>query len=163
MSACIIIAQVVMIPVALIASRLTDRIGRKPLFLVGFGVLSTRGALFALNGNPLYLIGVQSLDGVGAAIFGVLWVLIISDLAVGTGRFKIMQGSIIAAWNLGAFFSNFVAGWLAKVAGYRITFLSLGALAALGFVFFAVFMPETRNPLTPKCEDVSSVGGTTVA
>jgi MFS family permease len=161
MSACMIIAQAVMIPVALIAARLTGQVGRKPIFLVGFAVLSIRGLLFALSGKPLYLIGVQSLDGIGAAIFGVLWVLIISDLAAGTGRFKILQGAIIAAWNLGAFLSNFVAGWMAKIAGYRVSFLSLGALAAFGFVFFAFLMPETRNSSSPECEDVSSTDGTT--
>jgi MFS family permease len=44
MSACIIAAQLVMIPVALAASRLSASWGRKPVFLIGFGVLPIRGA-----------------------------------------------------------------------------------------------------------------------
>ena len=39
MSACIIAAQVVMVPVALAASRLAASWGRKPVFLIGFAVL----------------------------------------------------------------------------------------------------------------------------
>jgi quercetin dioxygenase-like cupin family protein len=74
-------AQFVMIPVAFLTGKLADPWGRKPLFLVGFGVLALRGVLYTFSAGPVYLLAVQSLDGVGAAIFGVLWVIIISDLA----------------------------------------------------------------------------------
>jgi MFS family permease len=61
MSACIIAAQVVMVPVALAASRLAASWGRKPVFLIGFGVLPIRGLLYCLSINPVYLVGVQLL------------------------------------------------------------------------------------------------------
>ncbi len=51
MSACIIAAQVVMVPVALAASRLAASWGRKPVFLIGFAVLPVRGMLYCLRGN----------------------------------------------------------------------------------------------------------------
>ena len=57
MSACIIAAQVVMVPVALAASRLAASWGRKPVFLIGFGVLPVRGLLYCLSVNPDYLVG----------------------------------------------------------------------------------------------------------
>jgi MFS family permease len=56
MSACIIAAQVVMVPVALAASRLAARWGRKPVFLLGFAVLPARGLLYCLNVNPIDLV-----------------------------------------------------------------------------------------------------------
>jgi len=68
---------------------------------------------------------VQSLDGIGAAIFGVLWVVIISDLAKGTGRFNLLQGLIQAALDVGAFLSNFLAGFIVKSFGYNSGFLLL--------------------------------------
>ena len=145
MSACIVAAQFVMIPVALLTGRRADRWGRKPLFLIGFGVLTLRGVLYTLGKGSFYLLAVQSLDGVGAAIFGVLWVIIISDLAIGTGRFNLLQGVIQAALGLGAFLSNFVAGFVVKAFGYDTGFLTLAAVAFTGMLFFAVFMPETRN------------------
>jgi MFS family permease len=61
MSACIIIAQVVMIPSAYLAGRLVNS-GRKPVFLVGFAVLPIRGVLYTLSHNPFFLV-----SGVGAA------------------------------------------------------------------------------------------------
>jgi MFS family permease len=48
LSACIIAAQFVMIPVAFLTGKLADPWGRKPLFLIGFGVLALRGILIHL-------------------------------------------------------------------------------------------------------------------
>lgn len=94
MSACIIVAQVVMVPVALAASRLAASWGRKPVFLIGFAVLPIRGLLYCLSVNPFYLVAVQLLDGIGAGIFGVVSVLVVADLTRGTGRFNLTQGCL---------------------------------------------------------------------
>jgi MFS family permease len=145
MSACIIAGQVVMMPVAFLSGRLADTWGRKPLFLIGFGVLTLRGILYTLGKTSLYLLAVQSLDGVGAAIFGVLWVIVISDLARGTGRFNLLQGVIQAALGLGAFLSNFLSGFVVKSFGYNAAFLSLAAIAFTGLLFYALLMPESKE------------------
>jgi MFS family permease len=145
MSACIIAAQFVMIPVAFLTGKLADPWGRKPLFLIGFGVLALRGLLYTFSAAPVYLLAVQSLDGVGAAIFGVLWVIIISDLAKGTGRFNLLQGVIQSALGAGAFLSNFIAGFVVKSFGFSAAFLGLAGIACAGMLFFALFMPETRE------------------
>ncbi len=102
MSACIIAAQVVMVPVALAASRLATSWGRKPVFLIGFAVLPVRGLLYCLSVNPYYLVGVQLLDGIGAGIFGVVSVLVVADLTKGTGRFNLTQGALATATGIGA-------------------------------------------------------------
>jgi MFS family permease len=145
MSACIIAAQFVMIPVAFLTGKLADPWGRKPLFLIGFAVLALRGILYTVSAAPVYLLAVQSLDGVGAAIFGVLWVIIISDLAKGTGRFNLLQGVIQSALGVGAFLSNFIAGFVVKSFGFNTAFLGLAAIACAGMLFFAFFMPETQE------------------
>jgi MFS family permease len=145
MSACIVAAQFVMIPVAALTVWLADSWGRKPIFLAGFGVLTLRGILYTLGKSSLYLLAVQSLDGIGAAIFGVLWVVIISDLAKGTGRFNLLQGVIQAALGLGAFLSNLTAGFVVKAFGFNAGFLELAGVALAGTLFFALLMPETKN------------------
>jgi MFS family permease len=145
MSACIVAAQFVMIPIAFLTGKFADLWGRKPLFLIGFGVLTLRGVLYTLGKGAVYLLSVQALDGVGAGIFGVLWVIIISDLAKGTGRFNLLQGVIQAALGLGAFLSNFVAGFVVKAFGYNTGFIGLAAVAFAGLLFFAFLMPETRE------------------
>jgi MFS family permease len=143
MSACIIAAQVVMVPVALVASRLAASWGRKPIFLIGFAVLPIRGLLYCLSINPYYLVTVQLLDGIGAGIFGVVSVLVVADLTMGTGRFNLTQGALATATGVGAGLSNLVAGIVVKEAGFDAGFVMLAAIAAFGTVFFAVAMPET--------------------
>lgn len=91
------------------------------------------------------MLAVQSLDGIGAAIFGVLWVIIISDLARGTGRFNVLQGTIQAALGVGAFLSNALSGFVVRSFGYNVGFLGLAAVAFAGLLFFALLMPETKN------------------
>jgi MFS family permease len=148
MSACIVAAQLVMIPVAFLTGKLADPWGRKPLLLIGFSILALRGVLYTLGKGAAYLIAVQSLDGVGAAIFGVLWIIIISDLARGTGRFNLLQGAIQATLGLGAFLSNFLAGFVVESLGHNAGFLGLAGIALAGLAFFALFMPETKDQTT---------------
>ncbi len=145
MSACIIAAQVVMVPVALLASRLAASWGRKPVFLIGFLVLPLRGLLYCLSVNPYYLVGVQLLDGIGAGIFGVVSVLVVADLTRGTGRFNLTQGALATATGIGAGLSNLLAGFVVKEAGFDAGFVTLSAIAAAAAIFYALAMPETRE------------------
>ena len=144
MSACIIAAQVVMVPVALAASRLAVSWGRKPVFLIGFAVLPVRGLLYCLSVNPAFLVGVQLLDGIGAGIFGVVSVLVVADLTEGTGRFNLTQGALATATGVGAGLSNLMTGFVVKEAGFDAGFLTLSAIAVSAALFFALAMPETR-------------------
>jgi MFS family permease len=80
MSACIVAAQAVMLPITLLVGRTADRWGRKPLFLAGFVILPIRAVLYTFSDNSAWLIGVQLLDGVGAGIFGALTPLVIADI-----------------------------------------------------------------------------------
>jgi len=68
MSACIIAAQLVMLPFALLVGRTADSWGRKPLFLLGFAILPIRAGLYTFSEDSAWLIGVQLLNGVGAGI-----------------------------------------------------------------------------------------------
>jgi MFS family permease len=143
MSACIVAAQVVMVPVAYLVGAKADTWGRKPIFLVGFAVLTVRGFLYPLWDNSYWLVGVQLLDGVGAGIFGALFPLVVQDLTHGTGRFNVSLGAITAAWGVGASLSSFVTGWIVVAAGYGAAFISLGAIAGAGFALYLLAMPET--------------------
>jgi MFS family permease len=138
-------SQLVFMVVAAVSGKLASKLGRKPLFLFGFGALAVRGVLYTVSHAPAALIAVQCMDGLSAGIFGVVGVLIIADLTKGTGRFNAAQGAIATAQGIGAFLSNSVAGYLAKAHGDNFTFYVLAGIAAVGLVFFWIFMPETRD------------------
>ena len=146
LSACIIAAQLVMIGVAAAVGAAMKRgVGRKPIFLVALCVLPVRGVLFCFTSDPIGVVAIQLLDGVAAGIFGVISVLIASDLMKGTGRFNLAQGMVALAVGLGASLSNVVAGYVVQSFGYRSGFLSLAAVALVALAFFWILMPETRD------------------
>jgi MFS family permease len=160
MSACIIAAQVVMVPVALAASRLASSWGRKPVFLIGFAVLPVRGLLYCVGVNPIYLVAVQLLDGIGAGIFGVVSVLVVADLTKGTGRFNLTQGALATATGVGAGMSNLLAGFVVRVAGFDAGFVTLAAIAGAATLYFALAMPETMPaapPFSPDSVDADTI------
>jgi predicted MFS family arabinose efflux permease len=74
------------------AGRKAGTWGRKPLLLIAFGVLPVRAVLYTLTENTSALVAIQILDGVAAAIFGVVSVLVIADLTQGSGRFNLTLG-----------------------------------------------------------------------
>ena len=118
--------------------------GRKPLFLAGFAILPIRAALYTFSDNGFWLIGVQIFDGVGAGIFGALTPLVIADIMRGTGRYNLAQARSPQV-GIGASLSGLAAGEIVDHFGYAVAFLSLGAVAALALIVFAVGMPETAN------------------
>jgi MFS family permease len=145
MSACIVAAQLVMLPIALLVGRTADTLGRKPLFLAGFAVLPLRAALYTLSDNSSWLIGVQLLDGVGAGVFGALTPLVIADIVRGTGRYNLAQGAIATVQGIGASLSGLAAGAIVDHFGYSAAFLAAGGAALVAVVIFALQMPETAD------------------
>lgn len=143
MSACIVAAQIVMVPMALLVGAKADSWGRKPLFAVAFAVLALRGALYTLSDNMYWLVAVQMLDGVGAGIFGALFPVIVADLMRGTGRFNVAQGAIITVQSIGAALSTALAGVIIVTFGYSAAFLALGGIAVLALVLCLIALPET--------------------
>ncbi len=144
LSACIIAAQLVMVGVAwAVGQAMKKGIGRKPIFLLALAVLPIRGVLFSFTSNPFGVVAIQLLDGVAAGIFGVIAVIIASDLTRGTGRFNLMQGLVALASAVGGSFSNIGGGYIVQWFGFSAGFLSLAAAAVCGLVFFLTLMPET--------------------
>ena len=144
-AASVIVAEAVMIGVAMVAGKLADQWGRKPLFLIGFATLALRNGLTVVNHNEYYLIGLQVLDGVAMGLYGVLLTLVTADLAKGTGRFNFLQGAVQSAMGLGGVLSNSLFGWIAKAFGFNAGFWGLTAVAVLGGAIYQAKMPETRK------------------
>nr|WP_219855317.1 MFS transporter [Pseudomonas quebecensis] len=142
-SACIVAAQLVMVPMAWLVGSKADVWGRKPLLLMGFLILPLRGVLYTLSNDPYWLVAVQMLDGVGAGIFGALFPVIVKDLTQGTGRFNVSLGALSTVFGLGAALSNSLAGFVVQQAGYNAAFLTLAGVAAAALALLWLAMPET--------------------
>jgi MFS family permease len=147
MSACIVAAQIIMVPMAILVGRKANTWGRKPLFLAGFLILPIRGVLYTFSDDPYWLLGVQLLDGIGAGLYGALFPLVVADIMEGTGRFNVALGAVLTAQGIGASLSTTVAGFIVVKAGYSAAFLALAAIAAAGLALFWLAMPETWRPV----------------
>jgi MFS family permease len=143
MSSCIIAAQMIMLPIALLVGLKADTWGRKPLFLVGFAILPIRAFLYPLSNNSVWLIAVQLMDGVGAGIYGALTPLVLADIMRGTGRYNVAQGIVATFQGIGASTSGLVAGEIVDHFGYSAAFVTLGVAAFVALAAFFFGMPET--------------------
>jgi MFS family permease len=160
-SACIITAQAVMIPTAMLVGRTVDSIGRKPLLLIAFAVLPVRAFLYTLSDDAMWLLGVQLLDGVGAGIFMSLMPLLVADVTRGTGRYNMALGAVITMQAVGGSLSGLAAGLMVDHLGYTPAFWGLGGVAAAACAIFVLFMPETLSrpgakAVTDAVEDVTA-------
>ena len=143
MSACIIVTQLVItVSAAWVGKRAAIR-GRKPLLLLGYGVLPVRGVLYTLTHAAPALIAIQILDGVANAIFGIVSILVIKDRTHGTGRFNLAAGALATMVGIGAALSATLGGILIQHSGYRASFLGLAGIALIAFLLLWFAVPET--------------------
>lgn len=143
-AACVIVPQLIVALVSPWIGRSAQRVGRRPLLLLGIAVVSLRGILFASLNNPFLLVAVQLLDGIAAAVFTVLTPFIIADITRGTGRFNLSLGIVGTATGIGASLSTTLAGYASDHFGSPVAFFALAAFAAAGLVLVWSLMPETR-------------------
>lgn len=145
----VLIPQVV---AALVAGRIAhkaDSLGRKPLLLIGLGAVTVRAILFAIVSDPWILLPIQILDGLSAAVIGVMTPLVIADLMRGTGRYNLAQGYAGTAVGIGGALSTGTSGYVVEHIGYATAFLGLAFVALLGAAVIYAFLPETK-PAAPK-------------
>jgi MFS family permease len=143
-AACIVVPQFVVAAISPTIGQLAQRWGRRPMFMLGFAALQLRGASLALTDNAYVVVAVQMLDGVSAAVLGILVPLMLADITRGTARFNLAQGLVGSAGGIGAALSAIAAGYLADAFGMSMAFFGLAGMATCGLLFFLLMMPETK-------------------
>jgi MFS family permease len=142
-AACIVVPQLVVAAISPWVGHQAGIWGRRRLLLIGFAALPIRAMLFATVTDPHLIVLVQVLDGLTAAMLGIMVPLIIADLTRGTGRFNLAQGVVGTMTGIGAAASTTVGGYLTDHFGSQTAFLGLGGVAAVALIAVLVLMPET--------------------
>jgi MFS family permease len=142
---CILAPQFVVAAIAPSVGRAAQRWGRRPLLMICFMPLCVRSAVFAMSRDPALVITVQLLDGISAAILGVLVPLVIADTTRDSGHFNFVQGVVGAAVGAGASLGTTMAGYIVDRFGDAVVFLFLGGVGAGGLLLVLALMPETRD------------------
>lgn len=143
MAALIVVPQIAVALLSPWVGYHSEKWGRKPLLLVGFGLEIVRALLLAFSADTAILLTAQALGGISAAAVTVLTVLVITDLTTGTGRFNLVRGSVGTLIAIAASISTSVSGFLFDGLGQSAGFLILAAVAALASALLWAAMPET--------------------
>jgi MFS family permease len=146
-AACIIVPQAIVALMSPWVGRTAQHWGRRPVLILGFTALPVRALLFAAVGNPYFLVPVQMLDGISAAVFGVMLPLIAADVAGGKGRYNLCIGLFGLSAGIGATLSTALAGFVADHFGNTVSFIGLAAAGAASVLLVWLAMPETRDAL----------------
>jgi len=148
--ACIVVPQLVVAGFAPWIGRVADGWGRRPLLFFCFAALAARGVLFAFVASPYLVVAVQVLDGVCAAILGVVLPLVVADITRGTGRFTLGLGVVGSAVGIGAALSTTLAGYASDHFGSSIAFFGLASIAGCGLALVWLLLPETGPAAAAK-------------
>ena len=148
-AACIVIPQLVVAIISPWVGRGAERWGRRAILLIGFAALPVRGLLLGMISDPLALAAVQMLDGISAAVLGVLLPLLAADLTRQSNRFNLCMGIFGLAVGVGGTISTTLGGAIASWFGAGTAFVALAGCGLLAFLLVLFAMPETRGTPTP--------------
>lgn len=138
---------------SLVAGALADAYGRRPVLLGSLLLLVLSSAGCVVSEHIEQLWGLRILQGAAACVGMILSRTIIRDLAAGVAAQK-MIGQVSLVQALFPVLTPLLGAWVAAWYGWRMVFVSTGALALVMLLAFARVLPETlpvarRQPLRP--------------
>lgn len=127
------------------AGWLADRLGRKPLLLLGWSAMTLRLALLAVAASPEQVLFIQVLDGLAQGLFGVVaaaWVTNRFAAPERAGEAQVLVGSCLV---LGSALGPLLAGLFVETVGYRLLFGLLSAMVGAATLLVLFLVPETLS------------------
>jgi MFS family permease len=150
LAACVVVAQLVMVPVAIVAGRMADRINPAWLMVAACLVLPVRGAMAALAQDPMWLIPIQVLDALGAGTLGVAMPILVADFTWGSGRTQAALGVASTMQGIGAALSTTLGGVLAARIGWTAAFLGLSVPAVFALALSVRLLGSVQDDSKDK-------------
>ena len=123
--------------------RLSDIVGRKRLYLVGFAIFLVSALLCAVGGSVVTLIGSRVLMGLGASMTQATSTAILLSSFDESERGKAL-GLQISAVGAGAVGGPPIGGFIVELFGWREVFLLTAVLTVAAIVFAQVVLDRRR-------------------
>ncbi len=133
-AATVMVAQLTMVPMALLAARLARTRGYGIVFIAALVALPIRGLIAGLWPSPYALLPVQILDGVGAGLLGVATPGLAARILRGSGHVNAGIGAVMTLQGIGAALSPAIGGFVAARYGFPAAFLALAGAAGIALV-----------------------------
>jgi MFS family permease len=121
--------------------RLSDRVGRKPLIIVGLLLMAPATALLGVVATTLQLTGMRLVQGLASAAIAAPTFALAADLS-NTGGEGRQMSIVTLGFGLGIALGPLVAGVLA-VRSFELPFLIGGAMSLVGAWVVFHYVPET--------------------
>jgi MFS family permease len=132
------------------AGPLADRVGRRPLLVIGWCAMTVRLLLIAIAFAPWQVLAIQVLDGAAQALFAVAAAAWMTDRLNDPRRVGEAQALVGVALVLGSAIGPTLSGLIVDQLGYRGMFLTLAGVGALATVIVVAFIPETLRAQPAK-------------
>jgi len=126
-----------------VGGRLADRIGRRPLLIAAWAIMTTRLLLLAATQATWQALAIQVLDGLGQALFAVLAAAWVTDRLGDprkAGEAQVLVGSALV---FGSAVGPAVTGLVVDALGFRGTFAALAGVGAVATLLVVSMVPET--------------------
>lgn len=137
--------------------RLSDMIGRKIIFFIGFAVFTLGSGLCAMSGSETQLIIFRIIQGIGAAMIMAISPAIITN-AFPESELGKAFGLIGAVIGLGSMTGPVLGGFLTEAFGWRSIFYINLPIGVLGLLCIAYRMHEDRNTRNDQQFDIKGAG-----
>ncbi|MCY0895725.1 MAG: MFS transporter [Alicyclobacillaceae bacterium] len=133
--------------------RLCDRVGRKPMFLLGLTTFLVGSILSGLSANMVSLIVFRAIQGIGAGALVPVTLTIVGDIYQGQARGRI-QGVVSAVWTSAALLGPLAGGILVETVGWRYIFFLNIPISIPALFLFIRFYPTKRILQTSSSFDL---------
>ncbi len=124
--------------------RLSDKKGRKPFIVIGLFTYALISLAFILSHSVESLIVLRFIQGITSAL-----ILPVTQAYVGDITPKGREGFTMGVFNMSIFLGlsigPLIGGWVYDRFNLQATFVSMGFLALIGFLFSLFLLPPTRS------------------
>lgn len=134
---------------------LSDRLDRRVWIVLGMVLSALTVVALGLVKDPVYLVGLRLIDGIGSAMRGPSTTAYIGDLFPEEERGKAM-GAYYTVGSIGLAVGPSVGGGLAATLGYEAPFVVLGTGTLLAGIALALFLPAVESSDGDESDDDSS-------
>ncbi len=124
---------------------LSEKLGRKPILMVGISIYIAASILCSLSNSIEFLIGSRIAQAFGGSAITVISTAIVKDIYQGREREKIMA-TVMSLVIIAPMVAPIFGAFLLKVASWRMMFVSLAVFGAFAFGFALCY----KETLTEK-------------
>ena len=133
---------------------LGDRLGRRPFFIVGVGLVVIASLVAATSNDFAVLVAARFVQGAGSAVFSTTAFSAVIDLSTERDRARAMS-TYHGALYIGAAFGPVIGGLIADRFGFRAPFVAMAGAALVTLIWVVRAMPETRRAAVSETVYVS--------